>query len=71
MPLSAVAVGQRVRVRTIDAGGGLEARLAAMGLLPGVELEVIRNPMSGPFIIEVKGTRLVLGRGMARKIEVD
>ena len=63
MPLSAVAAGERVRLRSVEAGGGLESRLAAMGLLPGVELEVIRNAEHGPFIIEVKGTRLVLGRG--------
>lgn len=71
VPLSAVEAGQTVRLRCVNACGGLEARLAAMGLLPGVELEVIRSAPNGPFIIEVKSTRLVLGRGMAQKIEVD
>ncbi|MBN1213296.1 MAG: ferrous iron transport protein A [candidate division Zixibacteria bacterium] len=71
MPLSMVNTGRRVRLLTVKAGRGLQARLAAMGLVPGVELEVIRNSHHGPFIVSVKDTRLVLGRGMAHKIEVE
>jgi len=71
MPLSMVNSGRRVRLLAIRAGRGLQARLAAMGLVPGVELEVIRNSHHGPFIVSVKDTRLVLGHGMAHKIEVE
>jgi Fe2+ transport system protein FeoA len=54
----------------VEAGGDLQSRLAAMGLVPGVEIEVIQNFMQGPFLIEVKGSRIILGRGMAQKIRV-
>jgi len=70
MPLSIVQPGRRVRLVSVNAGRGLRGRLTAMGLLPGTEIEVIRNSAHGPFIISVKGTRLVLGRGMAHKIIV-
>jgi Fe2+ transport system protein FeoA len=42
-----------------------------MGLLPGAKLEVIRSAMGGPVVVRVKETKLVLGRGMARKIMVE
>jgi len=71
MPLSMVNSGRKVRLLAVRAGRGLQARLAAMGLVPGAELEVIRNSHHGPFIVSVKDTRLVLGRGMAHKIEVE
>jgi len=54
----------------VEAGGGLQGRLAAMGLVPGVEMEVLRNTPHGPFLIGVKGSRIMLGRGMAQKIRV-
>jgi len=54
----------------VNAGCGLRSRLTAMGLVPGAELQVVRNGGRGPFIVAVKGTRLMLGRGMAEHIVV-
>jgi Fe2+ transport system protein FeoA len=65
-----VRAGTRVQVRGVGAGNALKARLAAMGLLPGSELRVVRNHMHGPLIVQVKESRLVIGRGMALKIDV-
>lgn len=66
-----VQTGKRVRVVGIDGGRRLQARLAQMGLIPGVEIDVINNTFHGPFIVGVKGSRVVLGRGMALKITVE
>ncbi|MCE5341262.1 MAG: FeoA domain-containing protein [Planctomycetaceae bacterium] len=60
----------KVKLIKIDAGQALKARLAAMGLLPGVEFGIINNGHPGPLVINLKGTRIVLGRGMAGKIFV-
>ena len=68
--LSDAPEGARVRLVGIDAGQGLTARLTAMGLVPGVEVTVVRNQGFGPAVVEVMGTRLALGRGMALKIRV-
>ena len=70
MPLAIVQAGRRVRLIAVDAGHGLQSRLAALGLVPGVEIEVLRNSMHGPFLVEVRGSRIMLGRGMAQKIIV-
>lgn len=71
MPLTIVQVGRRVRFVAVNAGHGLQGRLASMGLVPGVEIEVLRNSLHGPFLIAVKGSRIMLGRGMAQKIVVE
>ena len=70
IPLSTVAAGRRVRLAKVDAGQNLKSRLAAMGLVPGVEMTVVRNGHPGPFVISVKGSKVMLGRGMAQKIMV-
>ncbi|MHC4620661.1 MAG: FeoA family protein [Planctomycetota bacterium] len=69
-PLSEIKTGEKVKVATISAGHGLNSRLASMGILPNVELTVLSNAHPGPFVITVKDTRMVLGRGMADKIMV-
>lgn len=70
MPLTIVQAGRHVRLVTVDAGHGLQSRLAAMGLVPGVEIEVLQNSFHGPCLIAVKGSRIMIGRGMAQKIMV-
>jgi Fe2+ transport system protein FeoA len=71
MPLSFVKSGERVRIAAIDSGDTCRCKLAEMGMLPGTEIEVIANSSSGPFIVGVKGSRIMLGRGIAQKILVE
>ena len=70
MPLSAVLPGRSVVLRNIRAGCGLASRLAAMGLVPGVELQVHRNDCTGHVVVALHGGRMALGRGMADKVSV-
>ena len=70
MPLAMVENGRRVRLLAVKAGCELKGRLSALGLVPGVEVEMIQNLINGPVIIGLKGGRLMLGRGMAQKIVV-
>jgi len=69
-PLSVVRAGETVKLAGIEAGRGLNSRLASMGLVPNVEITVISSGHPGPFVISVKDTKMVLGRGMAHKIMV-
>ena len=69
--LGRVSPGHQVTLRRIHGGGGLSARLVSMGLLPGTTLEVCRNLRFGPVMVRVRGQRLVLGRGMAERMEVE
>ena len=69
-PLSMVGTGEKVKLVRIDAGQGLNSRLASMGLVPNVEITVVNNGHPGPFVISVKNSKMMLGRGMAHKIMV-
>jgi len=71
IPLSSVRTGQRVRLANIEAGDGLRSRLAAMGMVPNTEIFVVSNGSPGPFVVAVKGCRIALGRGMAKKVMVQ
>ena len=71
MPLTMVSEGGRAVLRSIEGGRQLRGRLAALGLLPGSELEVVQNSGHGPFVVAVKGSRVVIGRGMADRIVVE
>ena len=56
---------------TILGGEKASKRLADLGLTPGTEITVIgRTLFSGPIQIEVCGSKLVLGKGLASKIQV-
>jgi len=70
IPLSKIKQGQTVKLVKINAGRGLRMRLASMGILPDVTITVLNNRQLGPFMINVKGTKVMLGRGMADKVLV-
>jgi len=70
MPLTMVGPGEKVTVVGVRAGRGLAQRLADMGLNPGVTLKVVNSQMPGPVIINLRGSRLALGFGIAHKIMV-
>jgi len=70
IPLAMVSPGELVTVVDVRAGRGLARRLAEMGLLPGTQIRVVNSQMPGPLIIDLKGSKLALGRGVARKIMV-
>ena len=71
MPLTMISEGKKAVLRSIEGGRQLRSRLASLGLLPGAELEVIQNSGHGPFVVAVKGSRIVIGRVMAERIVVE
>ena len=70
-PLSQAKSGEKVRLVRVEAGRGLSNRLVAMGILPNELIVVVNNRHPGPFVINVKGSKIMLGRGMAQKIIVS
>lgn len=62
--------GKKLKVVNVKGGRGVRNRLAAIGIYPGAEIKVVKPP-PGPVIVEIEGTRLALGKGMAAKIEVE
>lgn len=70
LPLSEVLTGQEVVLSAIEGGRRFQHRLTEMGLTPGARFEVVNRGRPGPLVISVKGTRLMLGRGAARRVHV-
>jgi Fe2+ transport system protein FeoA len=69
--LSDSPINKRMIVSHIDAGYNATKRLSELGILPGTEIVVLTYaPFKGPLQIEVRGTRLALGRGLSEKIYV-
>jgi ferrous iron transport protein A len=68
--LSTVRSGEKARLVRVDAGRGLNSRLASLGFVPEVELTVVSNGHPGPFVVIVKDVKIALGRGVAHKILV-
>lgn len=71
MPLTGMREGAVAILKSINGGRQLRTRLAALGLLPGTEIEIIHNSGKGPFVVSVRGSRIVIGRGMAARVEVE
>ncbi len=66
-PLALIPSGVRVRITGYRGGRMLRARLLAMGLNLGREVDVLQNNR-GQIIVGVNGGRVALGRGISQKI---
>jgi ferrous iron transport protein A len=64
--------GQTAVIVTVLGGKMLTKRLADLGITSGTEIKIIRKTLfSGPVQVEVAGSRLVLGWGLASKVMVE
>ncbi|MGQ4872503.1 MAG: FeoA family protein [Promethearchaeia archaeon] len=70
--LTDCSIGEKVKVIKVNAGWNAKRRLANLGVVPGEYITKKRAaPLKGPVIVEVKGTELAIGRGLASKIIVE
>ncbi|MBY9010608.1 MAG: ferrous iron transport protein A [Candidatus Lokiarchaeota archaeon] len=59
-------------IKSVKCGHKAKRRLANLGLVPGTKIKKKKAaPFRGPLKIIVKGTTLVIGRGLASKILVE
>ena len=64
--------GEEVIVLSVNAGYRAKTRLANLGIVPGVKITKTKNaPFRGTIEIKVKGSSLVIGRGLASRIVVS
>ncbi len=69
--LSTIPAGETVTIAQIHGGHRLRRRLADLGMNAGMSVRVVQNTHVGPLILAVQDdTRLALGRGMAKRIQV-
>ncbi len=67
LSLATAIAGQRLRITGHRGGRMLRARLLAVGLNLGQEVEILQNNR-GLIIIGINGGRVALGRGISQKI---
>ena len=70
LTLSETRVGRTYTLIKFDAGRQLREKINSMGLNSGSRLTIISNSGHGPVGLEVRQTRLGIGRGMAQRIKV-
>ena len=71
MPLMMLQPGSSARVLEVRGGRGLTRRLSSMGILPGSVVSLVRGAPGGPVIVEARGSRVIIGRGMAHRVLVQ
>ncbi|NLW49862.1 MAG: ferrous iron transport protein A [Candidatus Brocadiaceae bacterium] len=64
--------GRNAVVVALGGGRGMVNRLEAMGVRPGKQVRKVSTQfMAGPITVLVNGRQLAMGRGIARRIQVD
>ena len=64
--------GDKAVIRDINGGYGVRQRLSRLGLHPRDTIQIIRSGyVGGPVLVEIHGSEVGIGLGMAEKIEVE
>ena len=71
MPLAMLPENEEARVVEVRGGRGLARRLSELGFTPGARVKVLFSNSPGPVLIDVRGSRIALGRGLLMRIIVD
>ncbi|MDI6810159.1 MAG: FeoA family protein [archaeon] len=72
VPLTMLLLGERAKIVALGAGSGRQRHFRTMGLMEGKIVEIIAaQPARGSLVIDVEGTRIAIGRGMARQILIQ
>jgi len=76
MPLAMLPVGVKGKITKVHGGRRLVRRLSDMGFTPDTEVIIVHSHAShnpgrgGPLVVEIKDSRIALGRGIAMKIMI-
>ncbi|MFW5630256.1 MAG: FeoA family protein [Acetivibrio ethanolgignens] len=71
MTLQNGEIGKYYQVTGLEMEGNLLQRLQALGLMVGTKIKVQNRKKDGAVIFKVRGTRLAVGKRIARQIEIE
>jgi ferrous iron transport protein A len=72
MTLTDLPAGCDARVTAVNGNGKMTRRLMEMGVIPGVDVEVVKSaPFGDPIQVRVRGYSLAMRRSEASAIEVS
>ena len=61
----------KLEVVEVEGGASASRQLAHLGISVGAFLQVKRSaPMGGPVLVEIRGSTVAIGKGVARKVLV-
>jgi ferrous iron transport protein A len=69
--LNDLGPGETATVHEIYGGTQFRSRMASLGFTPGAAVKMIQNYGHGAVIVSLRGTRVALGRGEARKVAIS
>lgn len=69
--LEDIGEGSKVKIRCLNCGSEMKHRLCCLGISCGQFVEMVKNDVKGPLILKVLDSKIVIGRGQARKIVVE
>lgn len=71
VPLAMLSENEEAIVVELRGGRGLVRRLSELGFNYGTKVKVLKSGSPGPVLVDVRGSRIVLGRGATMKIIVS
>jgi len=71
IPLAILPENEEAKVVEVRGGRGLVRRLSELGFTPGAKVKILFSNSPGPVLIDVRGSRIALGRGLLMRIIVD
>lgn len=70
--LTKAPFNQPLEIKSVSGEFGWERRFESLGIRKGRRMRKIAcQPFGGPVVVEVDGSKISLGRGIASKIEVE
>ena len=70
MTLCDAEIGASYKIRSMDLPRATQMRLIALGMTSETKITVLNNKRSGSVIFHVRGTRLAVGRQIAKEIYI-
>ena len=72
MKLIDAEIGRKYKIVSISGGFLSKGRLLRLGVTPNSLIELKRiAPLSGPLMVRVNGSDIVIGRGVAKKVIIE
>jgi len=72
IPLTMIPYAKKVRIVEIRGGHGFQRKMRVMGLREGKIVKVVtKQPLHGPITIDMGGSQVTVGMGMAKRILVE
>ena len=71
-PLTTLSSGETAVIKTFNTELNLQSRLVEMGILPGIEIRLIKKaPLKGPIVFKIRGYEVSLRYKDAKQVFVQ